>query len=142
MVALHLCWVYFTVLQYYRISLFSLDFIKISPFLICFELLRKPFMRFPSLFILFLQLYNVDMTFQNNLLILNCKRALTCFQIVSSFLYPKMTEIKPPFGPLIIDIDRQMVPLLFHLFCVIICFRFAPLLTLKYMYRTILGKST
>ena len=49
-----------------QISLISLDFIEISPFLIRFEVLREPLMRFTTVFILLLQLYNVDMTFQNN----------------------------------------------------------------------------
>ena len=71
MVALHFYW---SVLKFCtklqnkagQISLLSLDFIEISPFLIRFEPLRKPLMRFPTVFILLLQLYNVDMTIQNN----------------------------------------------------------------------------
>ena len=82
-------------------------------------------MRYPTVFILFLQLYNVDMTFQNNFdtIIYICKRALTIFQIITLFLPPfhhQMTKIKPLLGPLIIFvlILTKMVEFLFHLFCV------------------------
>ena len=63
---------YVTVLQFVqykagRISLISLDFMEVSPFLIHFEPLREALMRLPTFFfILLLQLYNVEMTFQNN----------------------------------------------------------------------------
>ena len=71
-------------------------------------------------------MYNVDMTFQTNLvqLILICKKALTFSKKKSKFLppcAPKMTKIKPPLGPLIIcfiDIGREMVVLHFLLFIV------------------------
>ena len=71
MVKLHFYWLCVTVLHFLQnkagqISLISLDFIEISPFLIRFELLREPLMRFTNVFILLVQLYNVDMTFQNN----------------------------------------------------------------------------
>ena len=44
---------------------YFLDFIEISPFLNPFEPLREPLMRYQTVYILQLQLYNVDMTFQN-----------------------------------------------------------------------------
>ena len=71
MVTLHFYWFCVTVLHFFKnkagqISLISLDFIEISTFLIRFEPLSAPLMIFPNVFILLLQLYNVDMTFQNN----------------------------------------------------------------------------
>ena len=71
MVKLHFYWFCVTILHFLQkkagqISLIFLDFIEISPFLIRFEPLREPLMRFPTVLILLLQLYNVDMTFQNN----------------------------------------------------------------------------
>ena len=45
--------------------MYSLDFIGISPFLILFEPLREPLMKFQTVYILKLQLYDVDMTIQN-----------------------------------------------------------------------------
>ena len=90
MVALHFYWFCVTVLHFFQnkadqISLISLDFIEISPFLIRFEPLKEPLIRFPTVLILLLQLYYVDMTFQNNFdtIFLICKRALTFFQIIS-----------------------------------------------------------
>ena len=90
MVTLHFYWFCVTVLHFFQnkpgqISLIFLDFIELSPFLIRFEPLREPLMRFPTVFILLLQLYNVDMTFQNNFDTLNliCKRVLTFVQIIS-----------------------------------------------------------
>ena len=57
MVTLHFYWFCVTVLHFFQykagqISLISLDFIVISPFLIRFEPLREPLMRFPTVFIL------------------------------------------------------------------------------------------
>ena len=71
MVTLHFYWNCVTILHFLQnkagqISLIILDIIEISPFLIRFESPREPLMRFPTVFILLLQLYNVDMTFQNN----------------------------------------------------------------------------
>ena len=71
MVTLHFYCFCVSVLNFFhnkagQILLISLDFIEISPFLIRFEVLREPQMRFTTVFILLLQLYNVDMTFQNN----------------------------------------------------------------------------
>ena len=48
-----------------QVSLISVDFIEILPFLIRFEPLGSPHETL-NCFILLLQLYNVDMTFQNN----------------------------------------------------------------------------
>ena len=61
-----------------QIALIFLDFIEILLFLIRFEPLRGPFITKQTVFILLLQLYNVDMTLQSNFdTILTCKRALT-----------------------------------------------------------------
>ena len=57
-----------------------LRFHRIFAFLIRFEPLREPLIRKQTVFILLLQLYNEDMTLQNNFdTILTCKRALTFF---------------------------------------------------------------
>ena len=53
--------------------LISLDFIEISPFLIRFEPLREPLMILPTVCILVLQLYNLDMIFQHNFDTINFK---------------------------------------------------------------------
>ena len=85
MAALLFYWFCVTVLQLlkYRacqISLISLDFIEILLFLIRFEPLRGPLIRKQTVFILLLQMFNGDMTLQNNFdTILTCKRALTIF---------------------------------------------------------------
>ena len=87
-------WFCATVLQLlkYRacqISLISLDFIEILLFLIRFEPLRGPLIRKQTVFILLLQLYNGDMTLQNNFdTILTCKRALTFFSNNFSIFAP------------------------------------------------------
>ena len=70
MVKLHFYWFCVSVVHILQntagqISLISFDFIENSPFLIRFEPLREPLMRFPTAVIPLLQLYNVDMTFQN-----------------------------------------------------------------------------
>ena len=77
MVTLHFYRFCVTVLHFFqnkagKILLISLDFMEISPFLIRFEPLREPLMRFQTVLILLLQLYNVDMTFQNNFDTTNC----------------------------------------------------------------------
>ena len=85
MAALLFYWFCVTVLQLFKyracqISLISLDFVEILPFLIHFEPLREPLIRKQTVFILLLQLYNGNMTLQNNFdTILTCKRALTFF---------------------------------------------------------------
>ena len=66
MVALHFYWFCVTVLHLLQdiagqVSLISVDFIEISPFFNPFRALREP-----PLDSILLQLYNVDMTFQNN----------------------------------------------------------------------------
>ena len=76
MVKLYFYWFCVTVLHFLKnkagqISLISLDFIEISPFLIRFDPLREPLMRFLTVFILLLQLYNVDRTFQNSFATIN-----------------------------------------------------------------------
>ena len=132
MVTLHFYWFCVTVLHFFQnkagqISLISLDFIEILPFLINFKPLRVPLMRFPTVFILLLQLYNVDMTFQNNFDTINFNLQEIFDFFPNNFLIfappcaPKMIKIKPPLGPLIIcfiDIGRRMVALHFLLFSV------------------------
>ena len=70
-VALHFYWFCVTVLHLLQnrtgqFSLIFLVFIEILLFLIHFEPLREPLISFPTVFILYLQVYNIDMTFQNN----------------------------------------------------------------------------
>ena len=82
-------------------------------------------MRFTTVFILLLQLYNVDMTFQNNFDTINFN-LLESFDIfLNKFLifYPLAPLKRPKSTPIFasdiifIDIGREMVALLFHLFC-------------------------
>ena len=76
MAALLFYWFFVTVLQLlkYRscqISLISLDFIEILPFLIRFEPFREPLMRLLTVFILLIQLDNADMNFKIRFAIIN-----------------------------------------------------------------------
>ena len=84
-------------------------------------------MRFSTVFILLLQLYNVDMIYKNSIDTIDFNLLLRELLLFSNnFLIlapraPKMTKIKPPLGPLIIsliDIAKGMLALLFHLFFV------------------------
>ena len=99
MVTLHFYWFCVTVLHFYQnkagqMSLISLDFIEILPFIIRFAPLREPLMRFPTDFILLFQLYNVDMTFQNNFDTIN-------FDLYESFdIFPNNFLIFAPLAPL------------------------------------------
>ena len=85
MAALLFYWFCVTVLQLFnyracQISMIILDFIEILLFLIRFEPLRRPHIGKQTVFILKLQLYNGDMTLQNNFdTILTCKRAFDFF---------------------------------------------------------------
>ena len=60
----HLFFVTVLQLQCWSNSLISVDFLEILPVLIRFEHLRESLMRLPTVFILFVKLYNADMTFK------------------------------------------------------------------------------
>ena len=81
----HLFFVTVLQLQCWSNSLNSVDFIEILPFLIRFEPFREPLMRFLTVFILLIQLYNADMTFKIRFATINFnfKESFDFFQLIS-----------------------------------------------------------
>ena len=100
MVTLHFYWFCVTVLHFLQNQSWSnfIDFLRFHrnfAILIRFEPLREPLMRFPTVFILLLQLYNVDMTFQNNVDTINFN-LLECLD----FFPNNFLIFAPPLAPL------------------------------------------